>query len=128
MDVTITSTGRTFFQVDPTLCAILMEMFPEAIVKHNPRPQPAPQELVPSWGIGAHHITGAVFVQFKLGNIRNETYFGHPKSLNNSAFGWPVPEAVLKEYERRWQPTNLTESEGMQLFEYNRIARGKGDK
>jgi hypothetical protein len=128
MDLRITSSGRVFYQVDPTLAAILIEALPSVFERVNPRPQPAPQELVPQWGIGTHHLNGQVFVKFTLGTIRNETYFGHPKSLTNSTFGWPVPEAVLKEYERRWQSTTLTESEAKQAINYRLIARGIGDK
>jgi hypothetical protein len=108
MDVTITSTGRTFFQVDPTLCAILMEMFPEAIVKHNPRPQLKPEELVPQWYVCKNTYDDRLYyISFKQG-ARTMRYDGPPSQAaasfaTNSVV---VPEHILSEYRQLWIPRN----------------------
>src|SRR5262249_14358256 len=90
---------------DPTLCAILMEMFPEAIVKHNPRPQLKPEELVPRWCIGRNTYSDLYYVAFKLGAL-NQNYDGAPSQLVAyfAQSGVVVPEHILAEYRQVWKP------------------------
>lgn len=104
MDLRITSTGRVFYQVDSTLAAILIEALPSVFEKHNPRPQPKPEELVPMWGV-ALDDSSYYHVTFKLLN-QVQRFFGPPSQLvgyfaKTSAV---VPDRIAQEYRQLWKP------------------------
>jgi hypothetical protein len=103
-DLTVLSTGKTFWQLDDGIAALLLEMFPAAIERANPRPKPKPADLVPQWGVnvslsGYHHIT------FRLG-ARNEYYDGPPSQAAAyfAKSGVVVPDNIVERYTPLWRP------------------------
>src|SRR5262245_57074997 len=120
MDITVTSTGKTFYQIDNAVAALLMEAFPASFERANPRPQPKPEAPTPQWGVGTHQVSGQLFVKLTVGE-QTTFYFGPPKGLATYRFGWPVPESIAKEYERRWQAPTVSDMPK----EYYDAMRGK---
>ena len=105
MDVKI-HTGKVFYQVDNTVAAILIEMFPAAIEKLNPRPQPTPAELEPRWCVSKNAYNDRLcYLAFRQGP-RVLNYDGPPSQatafFTNS--GVVVPEHILAEYRQLWIP------------------------
>lgn len=107
MDIKITSTGKVFYQVDNAIAGILIEMFPAAIERLNPRPAPKPEDLVPAWGIGVS-LSGYHYVAFKLGSL-NGNYDGPPSQLAAyfAKSGAVVPDQIVKQYTPLWRPREV---------------------
>jgi hypothetical protein len=105
MDVKVLSTGKVFYQIDNAIAAILIEMFPAAIEKLNPRPQPKPADLVPMWGVNRNVYSDLYYVTFKLGP-RVDNYDGAPSQLvaHFAKSGIVVPEQIFHEYRQLWKP------------------------
>jgi hypothetical protein len=107
-DIQITSTGRKFFRVDPTLAAVLQELFPEAVkpLAASPaRPHSANAEsagianyLVPEWTLCKAPESGNVYVQCKW--LRETVrYSGNPAVVHEMVVGpHKIPAAVADEY------------------------------
>jgi hypothetical protein len=98
MDVRITSTGRTFYQVDPTLAAILLEMFPAAIEQCK-RPTAQPVTFEPVFVANKNPYTGAPQIQLQIGQ-RNEFYAGEPGQAKSAfkTIGFECPDDVVHNY------------------------------
>ena len=108
MDIKILSTGKVFYRVDPTLCAILLEMFPGNVERLDALPKPpAPADLEVSWGVDMDN-GGYYRVVFKLGS-RTEYYFGPPSQLVTffQRMGIVCPDHILKRYTPMWRPRDL---------------------
>lgn len=119
-DVRITSTGKTFHQVDSTLCAILLEMFPAAIEKVNPQPAPAAVPM-PQWGVGTG-TSGFVYIFYKVGG-QTSTYSGRPDKAvdgfklrrwsgekQDYVFEGPEPPPhIVEQYRQQWAPHHAGE-------------------
>jgi hypothetical protein len=103
-DLRILSTNKIFWKIDDGVAAVLLEMFPAAIERVNPRPQPKPQELVPRWAIEIDP-SSYYFVSFRLLS-RNDRYFGPPSQLVSyfGKTGAVVPEHIAQEYGNLWKP------------------------
>lgn len=105
MDVKI-HTGKIFYQVDNTVAAILIEMFPAAIEKLNLRPQPTPAELEPRWYVCKTISNDKLYyISFKQG-ARAMSYDG-PPSQAVAAFtkiGAVMPAQILADYRQLWAP------------------------
>jgi hypothetical protein len=96
--------GKIFYQIDNAIAAMLMEAFPESFQRVNPKPAPAPDAFIPSWGVnvttsGYHHVV------FKLGD-RTEFYDGPPSGLaaHFQKMGIVVPANILARYTPIWRP------------------------
>ncbi len=102
MDVKIVSTGRVFYQIDNAVAALLMEMFPAAIERANPKP--APTAPTAAWGINVTP-SGYQHVIFKLGD-RTEFYDGPPSGLTShfQKMGVVVPDHIAERYKSLWKP------------------------
>ena len=113
MDVKVTSTGKVFYQVDYAIAALLLEMFPAAIERVNPKPTPpAP---VPQWGISTD-AGGFTYIFHKSASGQVTRYDGHPDKAvdgfkvrrwngekENYVFEGPEPPAdVVEQYRQRW--------------------------
>jgi hypothetical protein len=107
MDVRVTSTGKIFYQMDNAVTALLLEMFPAAIERVNPRPTPKPEDLIPAWGINVN-VSGYYNVTFTLGS-RTETYFGPPSQLVSyfQKMGIGVPDRIVAQYRPLWKPRDI---------------------
>src|SRR5262245_43701642 len=105
MDVKITSTGKMFYKIDNAIAAILIEMFPAAIEKLNPRPQINPADLVPLWCVNRNPYSELYYIAFKQGS-RNDNYDGPPSQVVAyfAKSGIVVPEQILAEYRQLWRP------------------------
>jgi hypothetical protein len=112
-DIKIKSTGRIFYQVDSTLCAILGELHPENIERVQP---PAPVQAVgqpplppkvPTWSCGNAKFGGpAIFLWMPTGEVIES--HEHPNLLAKS-FGTfrgqelKVPADIVEQYRCAWQ-------------------------
>ncbi len=97
-DIKVISTGRQFFQVDGTLAAILLEMFPAAVerITQNPAP-PAPVSAVARFYVGKNHRSDKVALCFENGN--EQQWFEGPAEHAHRAFGKrQVPADVIAQY------------------------------
>lgn len=93
MDIQITSTGKIFYQVDPTLAAILMEMFPAAIERHK---APAPEPL--RWEYACTKLVTGLFVLSQKKGHATEYYDAPLDGLDKV---WPdCPQSVREEYAK----------------------------
>jgi hypothetical protein len=107
MDIRIISTGRTFYQVDPTLCAILLELFPENVERLNTQPKPTPASFEARWSVGTDN-GGYYRAEFRIGS-RTEFYSGPPSQLaaHFQRMGIVVPEYVIEQYRPLWRPRDI---------------------
>jgi hypothetical protein len=120
MDVKVTSTGKCFYQVDNATAALLLEMFPAAIERVNPKPASAPP-APPQWGIGTG-TSGFVYIFHKVGG-QTTTYSGRPDKAvdgfkvrrwsgekQDYVFEGPEPpQNILEQYRQQWAPHNAGE-------------------
>lgn len=116
MDIRILSTGRVFFQVDPTLCAILLEMFPGNVERLAAQPKPEPASATPVWGVGTD-AGSFVHIFYRVGANRS-MYDGPPDNAVNGfkvrrwsgqkqdyVFEGPEPPPeIVEEYRQRYAP------------------------
>jgi len=110
-DILITSTGRKFHHIDPTLATILQELFPEAVKPLAPGP-PRPvhpanaasatiaSPAEPIWKIIKAETTGQICVQCDW--LRTTMRFGgDPANVHKMVVGpHKIPTAVADEYVR----------------------------
>lgn len=102
MDVQITGTGRIFRQVDPTLVAILMEMFPAAIeryVKPANEPLKLPMQEAPAfsdWAYGVGMTPGGLYAPQRMKGSSVEYLDCAPEQIRKA---WPdFPEHLVSRY------------------------------
>lgn len=126
MDVKVTSTGKCFYQVDNATAALLLEMFPAAIEKVNPRPAPKPADLIPGWGIDIN-VSGYYYVVFTLGS-RTEMFVGPPSQLVSyfQKMGIAVPDHIVAQYKPLWKPRDIEHPAVQNAYwaEYEAIQKG----
>jgi hypothetical protein len=103
MDIKIISSGKVFYQVDPTLCAILLELFPANVERANPLPKP-PASFEVKWSVEMDN--GGYYYALFQQNSRNERYFGPPSQLVSffQKMSIVVPDHILKQYAPLWRP------------------------
>jgi hypothetical protein len=111
MDITVVSTGKTFYGVDPLLGGILLEAFPAAFERAGNPYQPAPGAFVkpiPQFAVIKHAMSGEYFVQCKILG-RTELVGGSPEIVEEAfkKMGYMVPDAILAEFrEALKRPTD----------------------
>lgn len=115
MDLIVTSTGKTFYEVNPTVAAILCEAFPESFrrlnqpefmtMRHAPPSAPGlSTKPAPKFNVG-QTPTGEAFIFATDG--RTELYYtGTPEGAADHVFAGFIggatvaPAAVVEEYRR----------------------------
>lgn len=104
MDITVTSTGKTFYQIDNALAALLLEAFPASFERVNPRPMPKPEQPVATWGVNVN-AGGYHYVCFSLLGS-NYNYDGPPSQMAQhfAKLGAVVPDYIMQEYTPQWKP------------------------
>ncbi len=139
-DLKVLSTGKCFWRIDDGVAALILEMFPAAIERVNPRQQPRvnepPQPAEPTWGIGADG-GGYPFIAYTYG-AQTDRYFGPPEGAAKGfkkrqwsaekqahVFEGPEPPAhVVEAYRQRF--TGAAKS--FFPIEYHKIARGSEEE
>jgi hypothetical protein len=105
MDITVTSTGRTFRRVDDCTALLLLEAFPESFKRIDPRQQQAaPAPTVPRFYVAASPHSGAVgiHVQLPTGETRSIfTAFVTSKQAEAALGAGPLPDAVWEQFVRQ---------------------------
>jgi hypothetical protein len=122
-DLKVLSTDKCFWRIDDGTAALLLEMFPAAIERVNPRPQPKPEELVPLWSVEVEQ-SGYHFAAFRLLG-RFERYVGAPSGLVAyfAKIGAVVPEHIAQNYRQLWKPREFEHPAVARAYwaEYNAI-------
>jgi hypothetical protein len=129
-DIQITSTGKKFYRVDPTLAAVLQELFPEAVkplatgAARPVHPANAASATIPSpaepiWKIIKAETTGQICVQCDW--LRTTMRFGgNPANVYKMVVGpHKIPTAVADEYVR----LKLQETDPATRLEYEQALR-----
>jgi hypothetical protein len=120
-DLRVLSTGKCFFRLDDGTAAVLLEMFPAAIERVNPKPAPADVPALPKWGVGID-AGGFAYLFYKVGGQITQ-YAGRPdKAIDgfkarrwsgekqDYVFDGPEPPAdILEQYRQQWAPRNAGE-------------------
>lgn len=108
MDIRVTSTGKTFYRVDPTLAGILCEALPSVFEPVETKParlacdaasQVIPFHEEPVWGLKFAVTCGEVSIQ--CDHLRGTEYFSGPPANAHEYFkrrGKAVPDHVVAEY------------------------------
>lgn len=81
MDITVIRTQKTFYEVNSTLAALLIEAFPNEFEKLF-CPAPAPRSTEPQWGIGKT-LGGYVCINLRLPSGETRSYDGLPENAAN---------------------------------------------
>lgn len=116
MDITVIKTQKTFYQVDGTLAALLLEAFPNDFERVE-RPAPAPRSTAPEWGIGKT-LGGYVCINLRLPSGETRSYDGFPDDAANGfkyrqwsgaeqtyVVDGPVPpDSILAAYAAQYVP------------------------
>ena len=125
MDIRITSTGKIFYQVEPTLAALLLELLPAAVERVVPRPAPTPAQPEFTWSVGRNPLSGDYQVTFDKGVAGREAFFGPPSLLvsNFQKQGFVVPNHIVEQYTALWVPRETDHPAW--VAEYNKIQEGK---
>jgi hypothetical protein len=107
VDLIVTATGRVFYQVDPTLAALLIEAFP-ASFERKTLDKIAHTPLVPSWGVSQGQYSGRWHVIYKIGQ-RTEFYDAPPENLVAyfERMNIAVPEVIVKRFKELWKPVDV---------------------
>jgi hypothetical protein len=126
MDLRVTSTGKTFYEVHPTIAAILVEAFPaafERIQHHAPDRQPVVMLPQPTWGIKKMPTSGVVAIQCDYG--RETQYFiGKPEDAASFKVGHSTPpEEVIAAYRAQYKTAAGLANELEVNYERQRQAR-----
>lgn len=105
-DLTVLSTGKTFYQLDDGIAALILEMFPAAVERAK-RSKPVPVASVPQCGIG-RTLSGFAFVKWTL-DARNEIYDGPPAGLVAffAKMNITLPAEIVERYASVWEPRPL---------------------
>jgi len=114
MDIRVTATDKVFYQVDPTLAALLMEAFPESFKQHHFNKQatlPKVDPTIPVYGIRKNPFSDRLEVVFQLcGN--EETFSGHPDLLSQGVFGGKAkrvpPQEIIDRYRLVYESANAS--------------------
>ena len=128
MDITVNRTQKTFYQVDSTLAALLLEAFPEAFERVE-RPAPAPRVLAPVFGIGISE-GGYARICLQLPSGETRSYDGPPETAKDGfkVLAWsgeaqarilqgPEPPAeIIEQYRLRYQPHHFKNGGSMEQF------------
>lgn len=95
MDFQVTSTGRIFYQVDPTLAAVLMEAFPESFKRIE---KPAPAALSTGWEYTCALLPGGGCFAVQRKTTRETQYcpFADPEKV--LAFWSDCPASVIEQF------------------------------
>ena len=102
MDIRIANTGKVFYQVDPTLAAILTEAFPneiQRVISRAEREAQAAVALTPRWAMHKEPSGGFFLISCTIGS-RVEQYDGQPKNAI-AAFGQmglQCPPEIVEQY------------------------------
>jgi hypothetical protein len=116
MDITVIKTQKTFYQVDSTLAALLLEAFPQEFERVE-RPAPAPRATEPQWGIGKT-LGGYVSINLRLPSGEMRSYDGPPEDAANGfklrqwsgaeqtyvVVGPVPPESIIAMYTAQYVP------------------------
>jgi len=99
-DILITSTGRIFKQIDGTLAAVLLEMFPAAVERvEREQPAPAAPRLTPRFSITKALYSGKIRLALHIGH--EELFYTGPAEHASNAFGGGLrtpPDDVIAQY------------------------------
>jgi hypothetical protein len=103
-DILITSTGRVFKQIDGTLAAVLLEMFPAAVERvqqnYNAVPEAPTNRHAPRFFVGKGLQSGKVQLRMNIGH--EELFYMGPPAYAANAFGGGLrtpPADVIAQYE-----------------------------
>src|SRR5713101_1192196 len=105
MDLIINRTSKAFYRLPPEMCAVLLEAFPEAFSRIEPKPLPAPAPV--RWSVGKG-FRGESFLRIVCDSCKcNRIYVGTVADLPTfektlCAHTGPVPEDVRLDYESRY--------------------------
>lgn len=102
MDIRVVLTGKTFYEVDPTLVAILTEAFPEQIQRLIPRAEReaiAAAALTPRWAVCQHEVSQIPFITCTIG-ARVEIFDGNPEHTHEvfAKMGLQCPSEIAERY------------------------------
>lgn len=104
MDIRVKSTGKVFFEVEPTLAAILCEAFPASFEPAG-KPQtsnvkPAPNSMTPRYFVGTtNSVSAALAVIRRVGAAVD--YFSGPAEHIKKTPGWEsCPDSVVEQWRR----------------------------
>jgi hypothetical protein len=131
VDITVTSTGKIFYGVDPLLGGLLCEAFPEAIkrVERKPAPtfnvQPQSSPTGPRWIVRTHPLNNKPEIVFSVLNS-DQHFSGAPEQAAEAfrAIGHALPADVHEKYkalvERSKAVANVPSLLDEQTRQYNR--------
>jgi len=116
VDITVIRTRKTFYEVNSTLAALLIEAFPSEFEKLFV-PAPAPCSTEPQWGIGKGQ-GGYACINLRLPSGELRRYDGWPEKAADGfkirqwsgekqdyIFDGPVPpESILAAYAAQYVP------------------------
>ena len=100
-DLRVTSTGKIFYQVEPTICAILCEAFPEAFARVA---APAPAAVHARWTNSVASGSGVKFINVQCSKCnRADRFDGSLDQLSRfekslCVHAGTCPDEVLKVY------------------------------
>jgi hypothetical protein len=128
VDITVNRTQKTFYQVDSTLAALLLEAFPEAFERVE-RVVLAPRPTEPQWGLGITE-SGYARITLLLPSGETRSYDGPPETAKDGfkVLAWsgeaqarvlqgPEPPAeIIKQYTARHLPRQYQNGGAMEQF------------
>jgi len=110
VDIKVTSTGKTFYRIDPALGAILLEALPSVFERVEPAPKPVHvanaasaairNVATPEWNVGKSP-SGMPVITLRSGRAE----FSYPGSVQGATAhfklaGFELPKDVLERYQR----------------------------
>lgn len=119
MDITVTRTGKTFYQVDSAAAALLVEAFPSHFERVMRVAPPRPTE--PQWGVG-RTAGGQTCIVLDLPSGEKRLFVGTPDEAatgfkyrqwdaekQEHVFDGPVPPPeIIEHYRSFWTPRPVT--------------------
>jgi hypothetical protein len=104
MDIRVTSTGRTFYQIDSAIGALLCEAFPASFENPNKPATPLPPTRA-RWWVGKNLFNGATVLNCKCDSCqRHECYAGRAEYISDfektlCVHADPCPEKLRQQYQ-----------------------------